>query len=95
MNWDGLLVSDDDNDLSLAVRECVQLFLLNFTTNAVETTLRMRALQDLSEGLDTELLMLLVQATSRARGVGLLEKNLRAYLDSRENAAPPSSATRG
>ena len=88
-------MSDDDNDLSLAVRECIQLFLLNFTTNAVETTLRMRALQDISEGLDTELLMLLVQATSRARGAGLLERNLRAYLDSRETGAPNANVTRG
>lgn len=88
-------MSDDDNDLSIAVRECVQLFLLNFTANSVETTLRMRALQDLSEGLDTDLLMLLVQATSRARGAGLLEKNLRAYLDTRESDPPPSNVTRG
>jgi len=86
-------VSDDDDDLSLAVRECVQLFILNFSSNSVETTLRMRALQDLSEGLDTELLMLLVQATSRARAAGLLDKNLRAYLDNREITA--SSAKGG
>jgi hypothetical protein len=86
-------MSDDDNDLSLAIRECVQLFLLNFTSNAVETTLRMRALQDLSEGLDTELLLLLVQATSRARAAGLLDKNLRAYLDSRETESAASKLT--
>lgn len=88
-------MSDDDDDLSLAVRECVQLFILNFSSNSVETTLRMRALQDLSEGLDTELLMLLVQATSRARAAGLLDKNLRAYLDNRENDVPASSAKGG
>jgi hypothetical protein len=73
-------VSDENSDLSLAIRECMQLFLLNFTANPVETTLRIRALQDLSEGMETDLLMLLAKVASRAKAAGQLEENLRAYL---------------
>jgi len=75
-------VSDENADLSLAIRECMQLFLQNFTTNPIETTLRIRALQDLSEGMDTDLLMLLAKATTRAKSAGQLEENLRAILSS-------------
>jgi hypothetical protein len=73
-------VSDDSSDLSLAIRECMQLFLQNFTANPVETTLRIRALQDLSQGMDTDLLMLLAKATSRAKAAGELEDGLRGLL---------------
>jgi hypothetical protein len=73
-------VSDENSDLSLAIRECMQLFLLNFTANPVETTLRIRALQDLSEGMETDLLMLLAKVASRAKAAGQLEENLRSYL---------------
>jgi hypothetical protein len=73
-------VSDDNTDLSLAIRECMQLFLQNFTANPVETTLRIRALQDLSQGMDTDLLMLLAKATSRAKAAGELEDGLRGLL---------------
>ena len=73
-------VSDENSDLSLAIRECMQLFLLNFTANPVETTLRIRALQDLSDGMETDLLMLLAKVTSRAKAAGELEENLRAFL---------------
>ena len=73
-------MSDENSDLSLAIRECMQLFLLNFTANPVETTLRIRALQDLSEGMETDLLMLLAKVASRAKAAGQLEDNLRAYL---------------
>ena len=73
-------MSDENSDLSLAIRECMQLFLLNFTANPVETTLRIRALQDLSEGMETDLLMLLAKVASRAKAAGQLEENLRAYL---------------
>ena len=55
-------------------------FLQNFTANPVETTLRIRALQDLSHGMDTDLLMLLAKATSRAKAGGELEDGLRDLL---------------
>lgn len=73
-------MSDDTSELSLAIRECMQLFLQNFTANPVETTLRIRALQDLSQGMDTDLLMLLAKATSRAKAAGELESGLREIL---------------
>lgn len=70
----------DDEHLSQVVKNCLGLFMANLTENPVETTLRMRALQTLSEGVSTDVVQLIAKAVERARGADVLDDNLRAYL---------------
>ena len=75
--------SEANSPTSSAIRESLALFVANLKRDPVETALRMRALQSLSEGISIEVIQLIAEATARAKAGGPLDENLKAFLVAR------------
>ena len=69
-----------DNKTSAAIEEGARLFLLNQSSNYVEAAFRMRALQEISQNVTTECLMLLVQVCAESTRSGTLRQTLENYI---------------
>ena len=84
-----------DNKMTAAIEEGARLFVMNQTFTYVEAAFRMRALQDITEDLSTETLLMLVEACAHARQTGTLKQNLKDYLAGPVEWAPktPSAAS--
>ena len=76
-----------DNKTSAAIEEGARLFLLNQSSNYVEAAFRMRALQEISQNVTTECLMLLVQVCAEAKRAGTLRETLETYIGGGAEAA--------
>ena len=73
-------MTSDNQEIGASVQECVRLFLVNQTPNSTETIMRVRALQELSEGVGTEDLMALAAAIRHANGARQLTDALTDFL---------------
>ena len=69
-----------DNKMTAAIEEGARLFVMNQTFTYVEAAFRMRALQEITEDLSTETLLMLVEACALARQAGTLKQDLKDYL---------------
>jgi hypothetical protein len=69
-----------DNKMTAAIEEGARLFVMNQTFTYVEAAFRMRALQEITEDLSTETLLMLVEACAIARQAGTLKQDLKDYL---------------
>ena len=69
-----------DDRLTPAIEECLRLFKLNDRGGLAETILRLRGLQEISEGLETSVLIKLAASVAHARAENMLEQNLDAHL---------------
>jgi len=70
----------DDERLTPAIEECLRLFKLNDRRSLPETILRLRSLQEISEGLETSLLIKLAASVAYSRSENVLEQNLDDHL---------------
>ena len=69
-----------DNKMTAAVEEGARLFVMNQSFTYVEAAFRMRALQEITEDLSTETLLMLVEACAQAKRAGTLKQDLKDYL---------------
>ena len=69
-----------DNKMTAAVEEGARLFVMNQSFTYVEAAFRMRALQEITEELSTETLLMLVEACGHAKKAGTLKQDLKDYL---------------
>jgi len=69
-----------DNKMTAAIEEGARLFVMNQTFTYVEAAFRMRALQEITEDLSTETLLMLVEACALARQADTLKQDLKDYL---------------
>ena len=85
-----------DNKMTAAIEEGARLFVMNQSFSYVEAAFRLRALQEITEDLGTEALLMLVEACAHARQAGTLKQNLKDYLAGPvEWGAEDSSAASG
>lgn len=70
----------DDERLTPAIEECLRLFKLNDRAGLAETILRLRSLQEISDGVETSVLIKLAASVAYARSENVLEQNLEAHL---------------
>ena len=70
----------DDDRLTPAIEECLRLFKLNDGRGLAETILRLRSLQEISEGLETSTLIKLAASVAYSRSENVLEQNLDDHL---------------
>ena len=80
-----------DNKTSAAIEEGARLFLLNQSSNYVEAAFRMRALQEISQNVTTECLMLLVQVCAESTRSGTLRQTLENYIAGSADATGKSA----
>ncbi len=73
-------MTSDTTEFGASVEECIRLFLANRTSNPTESIMRVRALQELSEGVSTHDLLSLVSAIKQAGEANQLTDALNAYL---------------
>ncbi|MEO6339361.1 MAG: hypothetical protein ABIO39_04930 [Caulobacteraceae bacterium] len=66
--------------MTAAIEEGARLFVMNQSFTYVEAAFRMRALQEITEDLSTETLLMLVEACGHAKQAGTLKQNLKDYL---------------
>ncbi len=76
-----------DDRLTPAIEECLRLFKLNDRGGLAETILRLRGLQEISEGLETSVLIKLAASVARARSNNVLEETLDELLAGPTHAA--------
>jgi hypothetical protein len=69
-----------DNKMTASIEEGARLFVMNQSFTYVEAAFRMRALQEITEDLATETLLMLVEACARAKQAGTLKQDLKDYL---------------
>ena len=81
-----------DNKTSAAIEEGARLFLMNQSSNYVEAAFRMRALQEISQNVTTECLMLLVQVCAESRRAGTLRQTLETYIAGSAGATADGAA---
>ena len=63
-----------------ATDECIRLLEINEMDDPIETVFRLRALQDLSSGLNTRLLLKVLASVQHAQRSGSLERNIDLHL---------------
>lgn len=74
------MVLSDDERLTPAIEECLRLFKLNDRGSLAETILRLRSLQEMSDGIETSVLIKLAASVAYARSENALEQNIDAHL---------------
>ena len=85
-----------DNKMTAAIEEGARLFVMNQSFTYVEAAFRLRALQDITEDMSTETLLMLVEACAHAKTAGTLKQDLKDYLAGPvEWTAKPGSAASG
>jgi hypothetical protein len=70
----------DNERLTPAIEECLRLFKLNDRSGPAETILRLRSLQEISDGVETSVLIKLAASVAYSRSKNVLEQNLDAHL---------------
>ena len=72
-----------DDQVAAAMRESLLLFIAHLKQDPMQTALRMRALQAMSEGVSLDILQPIVEADAKARSTGVLDERLSAFLRAR------------